>query len=70
MIWLLYSYTYIVDSHSAENSESEFAVSLAKKEIGVENVNPVVAQKRAMITCKLHLLQSKLAAAKVCGNIF
>ncbi|EFN78730.1 Transcription termination factor 2 [Harpegnathos saltator] len=52
------------DSHSGENSGSELAVSLAKQEIGVGNVDPLMAQKRAMITCKLHSLQDKITATK------
>ncbi|XP_032689169.1 transcription termination factor 2 [Odontomachus brunneus] len=61
--------TFNLDSDSCSGeSGSELAISLAKKEIGVGNVNPIVAQKRAMLTCKLHLLQDKLAAAKLILN--
>ncbi|XP_014476224.1 PREDICTED: transcription termination factor 2-like, partial [Dinoponera quadriceps] len=60
------------DTDSEENGGPELAISLAREEIGVGNVNPVVAQKRTIFTYKLQLLQDKLAATKLIlcsGNV-
>ncbi|XP_029158221.1 transcription termination factor 2 isoform X2 [Nylanderia fulva] len=46
------------------NSESELAVSYAKKEIGVGNIDPLVAQKRAIMACKLEQLNTQLSNLK------
>ncbi|XP_076167205.1 transcription termination factor lodestar [Ptiloglossa arizonensis] len=54
------------------NSESEIAMSLAKKEIGVGNIDPMVAQKRALLVCKMEHLQNQLHKTKMLlesGNI-
>ncbi|XP_011647072.2 transcription termination factor 2, partial [Pogonomyrmex barbatus] len=60
------------DSGSGQNSESEFAMSFAKQEIGVGNIDPLVAQKRAMMVCKLEQLKNQLTKSKLLlteGNI-
>lgn len=40
-------------------------MSLAKKEIGVGNIDPMVAQKRALLVCKMEHLQNQLHKTKV-----
>ncbi|XP_053997670.1 transcription termination factor 2-like isoform X1 [Hylaeus anthracinus] len=50
----------------------EIAVTLAKKEIGVGNIDPMVAQKRALLICKMEHLQNQLSKTKLLldtGNI-
>ncbi|XP_072743655.1 transcription termination factor 2 [Anoplolepis gracilipes] len=60
------------DSSSGRNSESEEAFTFAKQEIGVGNIDPLVAQKRAIIDCKLEQLKDQLTKTKLLltkGNI-
>ncbi|KOC64565.1 Transcription termination factor 2 [Habropoda laboriosa] len=62
------------NSHRDEESdwESEVAVSLAKEEIGVGNIDPLIAQKRALLVCKMEQLQNQLSKTKLLfttGNI-
>ena len=45
--------------------QSETAVSLAKQETGFADVDPIVAQKRAILVCKLEQLENQLSATKV-----
>ncbi|CAL7941631.1 unnamed protein product [Xylocopa violacea] len=48
------------------------AVSLAKQEIGVGNIDPLVAQKRALLVCKMEHLKNQLSKSKLFlanGNI-
>ena len=59
-----------VDGRSS--SESEMAISLAKQEIGVGNIDPMIAQKRALLVCKKEQLQNELDKSKLlltAGNI-
>ncbi|XP_076670956.1 transcription termination factor lodestar [Andrena cerasifolii] len=59
-----------VDGRSS--SESEMAISIAKQEIGVGNINPIIAQKRALLVCKMEQLQNELDKTKLlltAGNI-
>ncbi|KYQ52658.1 Transcription termination factor 2 [Trachymyrmex zeteki] len=51
------------DSASGQN-DNEFAVSFAKEEIGVGNVDPLIAQKRALTVCKLEQLKNESAQMK------
>ena len=54
------------------SSESEMAISLAKKEIGVGNIDPMIAQKRALLVCKMEQLLNELGKTKLlltAGNI-
>nr|XP_031835542.1 transcription termination factor 2 isoform X1 [Nomia melanderi] len=54
------------------SSESEVAISFAKQEIGVGNIDPLVAQKRALLVFKMEKLEKQLAQAKLllqAGNI-
>ncbi|XP_076648059.1 pre-mRNA processing factor 6 [Halictus rubicundus] len=47
-------------------------MSLAKQEIGVGNIDPMVAQKRALLVCKMEHLQDQLTKSKILletGNI-
>ncbi|XP_029679622.1 transcription termination factor 2-like isoform X2 [Formica exsecta] len=53
------------DSSSGRNSESETALSFAKQEIGVGNIDPLVAQKRAIMICKLEQLKDQLMKTKL-----
>ncbi|XP_003699306.2 transcription termination factor lodestar [Megachile rotundata] len=46
-------------------SECEAAISLAKKEIGVGNIDPLVAQKRAFLVCKMDHLKNQLSKAQL-----
>jgi len=55
----------MLDSTSGQNSDSEFAISFAKQEIGVGNVDPLIAQKRAIAVCKLEQLKNESAKMKV-----
>ncbi|XP_025263627.1 transcription termination factor 2 isoform X2 [Camponotus floridanus] len=60
------------DSNSERYSESEVALSIAKQEIGVGNIDPLVAQKRAVLICKLEQLKNQLTKTKLLlsqGNI-
>lgn len=57
-----------IDSTSGQNSDSEFAKTFAKKEIGVGNIDPLHAQKRALAVFKLEQLKDETAKMKV--NIF
>ncbi|KMQ96635.1 transcription termination factor 2 [Lasius niger] len=60
------------DSSSGRSSESEAAISFAKQEIGVGNIDPLVAQKRAIMACKLEQLKAQLSKLKLLlteGNI-
>lgn len=52
-----------VDGRSS--SESEMAISLAKQEIGVGNIDPMIAQKRALLVCKMEQLLNELGKTKV-----
>lgn len=45
--------------------QSEIAISLAKQEIGVGNIDPLIAQKRALLVCKMEQLQKELNKTKV-----
>ncbi|KAK9297411.1 hypothetical protein QLX08_008850 [Tetragonisca angustula] len=45
--------------------QSETAVSLAKQETGFADVDPIVAQKRAILVCKLEQLENQLSATKL-----
>ncbi|XP_071629457.1 transcription termination factor 2 [Temnothorax longispinosus] len=62
--------TIALDSDSAsgqsgQNSDSEFAKSFARHEItNVKNVDPLVAQKRAITVCKLEQLKNESAQMK------
>ncbi|XP_043498526.1 transcription termination factor 2 [Polistes fuscatus] len=47
---------------------SEEAISFAKQEIGVGNIDPLVAQKRALLTCKLQHLQNQIDKTKLLLN--
>ncbi|CAK9798659.1 Transcription termination factor 2 [Anthophora quadrimaculata] len=56
------------DSHmdkEENNLESEVAISLAKEEIGVGNIDPLIAQKRALLVCKMEQLQNQLSKTKL-----
>ncbi|XP_011684322.1 PREDICTED: uncharacterized protein LOC105447814 [Wasmannia auropunctata] len=53
------------DSTSGQNSDSEFAASFAKQEIGVGNIDPLIAQKRAIMVCKLEQLKNESVKMKV-----
>lgn len=60
------------DSTSGQNSDSEFAASFAKQEIGVGNIDPLIAQKRAIMVCKLEQLKNESVKMKLLlseGNI-
>ncbi|XP_071573079.1 transcription termination factor 2 [Temnothorax nylanderi] len=61
--------TIALDSDSAsgqsgQNSDSEFANTFARQEVNVRNVDPLVAQKRAMTVCKLEQLKNESAQMK------
>ncbi|RLU25547.1 hypothetical protein DMN91_001703 [Ooceraea biroi] len=61
----------MLDSGS-ESEGNAAALSLANEEIGVGNIDPLVAQKRALTVCKVEQLKTELAKAKlllVKGNI-
>ncbi|KAG7198793.1 hypothetical protein KM043_001771 [Ampulex compressa] len=49
-------------------SEPEEAMCLAKREIGVGNIDPLVAQKRALLVCKIQQLESQLTKTKLLLN--
>ncbi|KYN18069.1 Transcription termination factor 2 [Trachymyrmex cornetzi] len=51
------------DSASGQNSDAEFAASIAKEEIGIGNVD-LVAQKRALTVYKLEQLKNESAQMK------
>ncbi|KZC14429.1 PREDICTED: transcription termination factor 2-like [Dufourea novaeangliae] len=62
----------IITVDDEDSLEAEVAVSLAKKEIGVGNIDPLVAQKRALLVCKMEQLQGQLSKTKLLlttGNI-
>lgn len=61
IIYMLFS----IDSTSEPNSDLEYVESLAKKEVGVGNVDPLDAQKRAFAVCKIEQLKSDLSKLKV-----
>lgn len=44
---------------------SKVAVSLAEQEAGFADIDPLVAQKRALLVCKLEHLQNQLSKTKV-----
>lgn len=48
-----------------EENNSEAAISLAKQEIGVGNIDPLVAQKRALLVCKREQLRNQLSKTQV-----
>ncbi|EFN62976.1 Transcription termination factor 2 [Camponotus floridanus] len=52
------------DSSSERNSESEAALSFAKQEIGVRNIDSLV-QKRTSMVCKLEQLKDQLTKTKL-----
>nr|XP_033337176.1 transcription termination factor 2-like isoform X2 [Megalopta genalis] len=59
-------------SSNEKEMESEVVISLAKQEIGVGNIDPMVAQKRALLVCKMEHLQTQLRKSKLLletGNI-
>lgn len=41
------------------------AITYAKQEIGVGNIDPLIAQERALLSCKLKQLQNQLEKTKV-----
>ncbi|XP_043513996.1 transcription termination factor 2-like isoform X2 [Frieseomelitta varia] len=52
--------------------QSKIAVSLAEQETGFANIDPFVAQKRALLVCKLEQLENQLSKTKILftvGNI-
>lgn len=57
----------LVDSHEKSNSgaESDLALSFAKQEIGVGNIDPLMAQRRALLVCKMEQLNNQLRKTKV-----
>ncbi|XP_078035489.1 transcription termination factor 2-like [Augochlora pura] len=55
----------VVSSSDEKGVESEVAISLAKQEIGVGNIDPMVAQKRALLVCKMEHLQTQLSKSKL-----
>lgn len=63
---------YLTDSDEENVPQSEIAISLAKQEIGVGNIDPLIAQKRALLVCKMEQLQKELNKTKLLlttGNI-
>nr|XP_050867199.1 transcription termination factor 2-like [Vespula vulgaris] len=46
------------------SEENALAISYAKQEIGVGNIDPLVAQERALLSCKLQQLQNQLEKTK------
>lgn len=63
---------YLTDSDEENVPQSEIAISLAKQEIGVGNIDPLIAQKRALLVCKMEHLQKELNKTKLLlttGNI-
>ncbi|XP_016909041.1 transcription termination factor 2 [Apis cerana] len=62
----------LTDSDEENIPQSEIAISLAKQEIGVGNIDPLIAQKRALLVCKMEQLQKELSKTKLLlttGNI-
>ncbi|XP_014612648.1 PREDICTED: transcription termination factor 2-like [Polistes canadensis] len=57
---------YLPKSRSSE--ENALAISLAKQEIGVGNINPLAAQENALLTCKLRHLQNQIDKTKLLLN--
>ncbi|KAI4481393.1 hypothetical protein M0804_009513 [Polistes exclamans] len=57
---------YLPKSRSSE--ENPLAISLAKQEIGVGNINPLAAQENALLTCKLRHLQNQIDKTKLLLN--
>jgi len=56
----------IIDSESKKNDGVEhLATFLAKQEINVRNVDPIVAQKRELLTCKIAHLKNEIGKTKV-----
>ncbi|KAK2583547.1 hypothetical protein KPH14_009501 [Odynerus spinipes] len=55
-------------SDKEENIEDTVAISFAKQEIGVGNIDPLVAQKRGLLSCKLQQLQNQLEKTKLLLN--
>lgn len=53
---------------TSTSSSEDYAVvtSLVKKEVGVGNVDPFIAQKREILTCNIEQVQSQLIKSKVC----
>lgn len=66
-----------INSHEDDenNSQSEcetLSVSLAQQEVGENNIDPMIAQKRAFLVCKKEKLQKELRNARMllsAGNI-
>ncbi|XP_043683954.1 transcription termination factor 2 [Vespula pensylvanica] len=50
------------------SEENALAISYAKQEIGVGNIDPLVAQERALLSCKLQQLQNQLEKTKLLLN--
>ncbi|KAL2723363.1 transcription termination factor 2-like [Vespula maculifrons] len=50
------------------SEENSLAISYAKQEIGVGNIDPLVAQERALLSCKLQQLQNQLEKTKLLLN--
>jgi len=55
----------IIDSESNLKKNSELAISLAKQESNVGNIDPIVAQKREFIVCRITQLKNEIARTKV-----
>lgn len=68
--FIIFMLNCFAESHTDEESSSQFetAISLAKQEIGVNNIDPVIAQKRALLVCKMEQLQNELSKTKVNSN--
>ena len=55
-----------------EENNSETAISIAKQEIGVGNIDPLVAQQRALLACKKEQLKNQLSKTQLLfdtGNV-
>ncbi|XP_012264662.2 transcription termination factor 2 isoform X2 [Athalia rosae] len=50
---------------SANSSDSQVVDSLVKKSIGVSNIDPYVAQKRAILCCNIEQVQHQLSKSKM-----
>jgi len=57
------------DSASGQNSDAEFAISVAKEVTGIGNVD-LMAQKRALTLYKLEQLKNESVQMKVIYNIY
>jgi len=55
----------IIDSESNLKKNSELAISLAKQESNVGNIDPIVAQKREFIVCRITQLKNEIGRTKV-----